>query len=43
MRRALVLVCLVLAGCGGTGAASAPPATSTLQVTFVDRDCDGFL
>ena len=41
MRRALILLCLALAGCGGTGAASAP--TSTLDVTLVDRDGDGFL
>jgi 3',5'-cyclic AMP phosphodiesterase CpdA len=43
MRRAAVLLVLALAGCGGTGAASAPPATSTLQATLVDRDGDGFL
>jgi 3',5'-cyclic AMP phosphodiesterase CpdA len=43
MRRAVVMLCLVLAGCGGTGAASAPPATSTQQETLVDRDRDGFL
>ena len=43
MRRASVVLCLILAGCGGTGAASAPPATSTQQVTLVDPDGDGFL
>ena len=42
MRRALVLVCVAIAGCGGA-AASEPPATSTLQTTLVDRDGDGFL
>ena len=43
MRRLAVLLVLGLAGCGGVGAASAPPATSTQQVTLVDRDGDGFL
>jgi 3',5'-cyclic AMP phosphodiesterase CpdA len=43
MRRAVVMLCLVLAGCGGTGAASAPETSSTLDVTLVDRDRDGFL
>jgi calcineurin-like phosphoesterase family protein len=41
MSRALILLCLALAGCGGTSAAGAP--TSTLDVTLVDRDGDGFL
>jgi 3',5'-cyclic AMP phosphodiesterase CpdA len=36
-------VTLIVAGCGGTGAASAPPPTSTLDVTLVDGDRDGFL
>jgi 3',5'-cyclic AMP phosphodiesterase CpdA len=43
MRGAALLLCLALAGCGGTDAASAPPASSTLDVTLVDRDRDGFL
>jgi Calcineurin-like phosphoesterase len=43
MTRAVVILALLLAGCGGTGAASAPPATSTLDVTLADRDGDGFL
>jgi 3',5'-cyclic AMP phosphodiesterase CpdA len=43
MRSAALLLCLALAGCGGTDAASAPPASSTLDVTLVDRDRDGFL
>jgi hypothetical protein len=43
MKRGLILVCAVIAGCGGTGSASAPSATSTLAVTLVDRDGDGFL
>ena len=42
MRRALVLVCLAVAGCGGA-AASTPPSGSTLRATLVDRDGDGFL
>ena len=42
--RALALFALLLvAGCGGEGAASAPPPTSTLEATLVDRDGDGFL
>ena len=41
MRRALLVLCLALAGCGGTSGAGAP--TSTLDVTLVDRDGDGFL
>jgi 3',5'-cyclic AMP phosphodiesterase CpdA len=42
--RALPLIALLaLAGCGGTAPAAAPPATSTLQATLVDRDGDGFL
>jgi 3',5'-cyclic AMP phosphodiesterase CpdA len=43
MRRLAVLAVLGLAGCGGVGAASPPPATSTQQVTLVDRNGDGFL
>jgi hypothetical protein len=42
MRLVLTLLLLALAGCGGT-VAGAPPATSTLAVTLVDRDGDGFL
>ena len=45
MTRAAVaaLVALALAGCGGDEPASAPPATSTVHATLVDRDGDGFL
>jgi 3',5'-cyclic AMP phosphodiesterase CpdA len=45
MRRAAIagLVGLALAGCGGDEPASAPPATSTVSATLVDRDGDGFL
>jgi 3',5'-cyclic AMP phosphodiesterase CpdA len=43
MRRAALLLLVALAGCGSDGAASPPPATSTLQATLVDRDGDGFL
>ena len=43
MRRLAVLAVFGLAGCGGVGAAGPPPATSTQQVTLVDRDGDGFL
>jgi 3',5'-cyclic AMP phosphodiesterase CpdA len=42
--RALPLIALLaLAGCGGTAPAAAPPPTSTLRATLVDRDGDGFL
>ena len=40
---ALIALGLALVGCGGVGAASGPPATSTLEATLVDRDGDGFL
>jgi 3',5'-cyclic AMP phosphodiesterase CpdA len=43
MRPALILVCAVIAGRGGTGSASAPSPTSTQAATLVDRDGDGFL
>src|ERR671923_794214 len=43
MRAAAILVLLVLAGCGGAERAAAPPATSTVRATLVDRDGDGFL
>lgn len=43
MRPLALLLALALAGCGGVGAASSPPATSTQQATLVDRDGDGFL
>ena len=43
MRRAALILVLVLAGCGSERPAGDPPATSTLQATLVDRDGDGFL
>jgi hypothetical protein len=43
MRRAALILLLVLAGCGSGGPGDAPPPTSTLQATLVDRDGDGFL
>ena len=43
MRALPLLALLALAGCGGSAPAAAPPATSTLQATLVDRDRDGFL
>src|SRR5215213_3306752 len=42
MRRAAVLLLVVLAGCGADGGAASPSA-STLHATLVDRDGDGFL
>jgi 3',5'-cyclic AMP phosphodiesterase CpdA len=40
----LVILVVIASGCGGNeGAASAPPVSSTLQATLVDRDGDGFL
>jgi 3',5'-cyclic AMP phosphodiesterase CpdA len=43
-RATIALVLLALAGCGGsTGAAGAPPGSSTLEVALADRDGDGFL
>jgi 3',5'-cyclic AMP phosphodiesterase CpdA len=44
MRRAALLLALVLAGCGGgRAAAPGPPPGSTLRATLVDSDGDGFL
>jgi hypothetical protein len=43
MRRAALILVLLLAGCGADGPAGHPPATSTLRATLVDRDGDGFL
>lgn len=43
MRPLALVVLLGLAGCGGSAPAAAPPATSTVQTTLVDRDRDGFL
>jgi hypothetical protein len=43
MRLSVAVLLVALAGCGGVGAASAPPPTSTLEATLVDRDGDGFL
>jgi Calcineurin-like phosphoesterase len=43
MRRAAVILLLVLAGCGADRPAAGPASTSTLQATLVDRDGDGFL
>jgi 3',5'-cyclic AMP phosphodiesterase CpdA len=42
MRRAAVLLLVLLAGCGADGGA-ASPSPSTLHATLVDRDGDGFL
>ena len=43
MRRALLILLVLVAGCGGDEPAGAPPATSTLKATLIDRDGDGFL
>jgi hypothetical protein len=43
MRRAALILVVLLAGCGSEGAARTPPASSTLQATLIDRDGDGFL
>jgi calcineurin-like phosphoesterase family protein len=43
MRRAAVILLVLLAGCGSDGPAGEPAATSTLQTMLVDRDGDGFL
>jgi hypothetical protein len=43
MRRAAVILLVLLAGCGSERPAGEPAATSTLQATLVDRDGDGFL
>jgi 3',5'-cyclic AMP phosphodiesterase CpdA len=43
MRRAAVILVLLLAGCGAGAPAGAPAPASTLQATLVDRDGDGFL
>jgi 3',5'-cyclic AMP phosphodiesterase CpdA len=42
MRRAAILLLVLLAGCGADGGAAAP-SPSTLHATLVDRDGDGFL
>lgn len=42
MRRAALILLVLVAGCGGEPAA-APPTTSTVHATRVDRDGDGFL
>jgi 3',5'-cyclic AMP phosphodiesterase CpdA len=43
MRRAALILLVLVAGCGGDEPASSLPATSTLATTLVDRDGDGFL
>jgi hypothetical protein len=43
MRRAALILVVLLAGCGSEAPAGAPPPASTLQATLVDRDGDGFL
>jgi hypothetical protein len=44
MRRAAILLLVVLAGCGADGGGGAAgPSRSTLHATLVDRDGDGFL
>ena len=40
---ALAVLALVLAACGDSRPAAAPPGGSTLDATLVDRDGDGFL
>jgi 3',5'-cyclic AMP phosphodiesterase CpdA len=43
MRRAAVILLVLVAGCGGDEAAGPSRATSTVHATLVDRDGDGFL
>jgi hypothetical protein len=43
MRRALLILVVLLAGCGSEGPADDPAPASTLEATLVDRDGDGFL
>jgi 3',5'-cyclic AMP phosphodiesterase CpdA len=43
MRRAVILLALLAAGCGAASRAATAPSGSTLRSTLVDRDGDGFL